>query len=87
MELQLGSIRVFANNTETNANKMCPRSLHAVWSFMHVYLQAQTTLHTHLIRHGYFDCGKNLNSQIAALARIKIGQGLGSVVLYLWFAY
>ena len=42
-------------HAETKANKMCPRSLHAVWYFTCLYLQAlMNAVHTHLTNHSYF---------------------------------
>ena len=66
---------------ETNANKMSPRSLHAMRRFTCVYLHDQTAVYTHLINHGYFDHGKKPEyPQLALHARIKMAQVLGSPV-------
>ena len=63
MELQLGVFGfLLSTHTETNANKMRPRSSRAVGRFTRVYLHAQTAVHMHLTNHGYFDRGKNPNT-------------------------
>ena len=45
--------------SETNANKMLLRSLRTLRHFAHVCRHAQTTVHMHLINHGYYDGGIN----------------------------
>ena len=64
MGLKLGVYQILPTththtHTKANANKMHPRSLCAVQRFTRVYLHAQTTAHTHLMNHDYFDCRRN----------------------------
>ena len=85
MELQFGVFRFLpTTHVETNANKMCPRSLWAMWHFTHVYLHAHTTVHMHLTNQDYFDQWKSPRNTwippIGAHAEIKMSQVMGSLV-------
>ena len=56
MELKLAVFRFLpTTQAETSANKMRPQSSRTVQYFPGVYLQAQITVHTHLMNYGYFD--------------------------------
>ena len=70
-------------HSETNANKMHPRSSRRVLHFMCVYLQAQTTVHTHLMNQGYFYLGKNLRTPNLVPCRVNGGAGCRISNLYL----
>ena len=83
MELQLGVFGFLpTTHTETNTNKMCPRSSRAVRRFTHVYVHAQITVHAHLANHSYFDRGKNLNTPIGAPCLDEDGAGSGISTLF-----
>ena len=63
MELKFGVFRFLpTTHAETNASKMRPRSSRTMQHFTCVYLHTQTAVHTYLMNHGYFDCGKNPNT-------------------------
>ena len=64
-------------HTETNTNKIRPRSSRTVRCFTCIYLHAQTAVYKHLMNHSYFDRRKNPNTHNEPHAGMKMVQVLG----------
>ena len=79
----IGVFRHFIDHTHRNECKQNGPMIFLC--FMCVYPQVQTAVHTHLMNHGHFHGGKNLNAPIGAPCWDKDGIGSGISGLYLWW--
>ena len=83
MGLKLGVFGFLpTTHAETNANKMHPQSMRAMWLFTHVYLHAQTPVHTCAPDESwlFWSQEKPEYPQFEPHARIKMAQVLGSLL-------
>ena len=83
MELKLVVFWFFADHTRRNKHIQNASTIF-VRHFMHVYPHTQTTVHTHLMSHGYFDGRRSLNTPVGAPCRDRDGTDSGISALYLW---